>query len=294
MALLTSDDVSQDVQVSVTRGATSSARATRWTFSLLVPALLLYVIFFGVPSAVVLSGALEDSAITDVLDRPIYRDVLIRTLEIASVTTILCLFLGFPLAYAIWRGRRLVKLLLIVAVLFPYWTSVVVRAYGWQVMLQRGGPVSTLLVDLGLIGEDVILSRSRVGLYLALVQILLPYLVLPTLATLARLDKTLIEAAQSSGASPFTAARTVVLPLAAPGIATGCLIVFGIAAGSFVIPALLGGLGDTMLAQVIANEASLYLNWGVASSLAIVLSVISLAVVGLIALLGRRHAAIYR
>ena len=219
-----------------------------------------------------------------------YLLVLARTMEIATVTTVACLCLGFPVAYAAWRASPMVRAALVMAVLFPYWTSVVVRAYGWQVLLKRGGIVPVALTWLGVLPPGSQLSSSRIGLYLGLVQILLPYLVLPVLTTLSRLDPRLVEAAYTAGARPLAAIRTVVVPLAMPGIVIGSLIVFAVGAGSFVIPALLGGLGDTMLAQVIALQASELLNWPVAMALSVLLIAVTMMALTLIGLAGRGRA----
>lgn len=269
------------------------ARAALWYGSLLVPLGALYATFLGVPLVFVLRdawlGAAESGGgfLATVSNRT-YLMVLRRTMEISTVTTLICLALGFPLAYVLWRASPLVRSVLIIAVLFPYWTSVVVRAYGWQVLLKRGGIVPVALEWIGLLPSGSQLGSSRIGLYLGLVQILLPYLVLPVLATLSRLDPQLLEAAYTTGARPLAAIRTVIVPLAVPGIVIGCLIVFAIAAGSFVIPALLGGLGDTMLAQVIALQASELLNWPVAMALSVLLIVVTMAALTVIAFVGRR------
>jgi ABC-type spermidine/putrescine transport system permease subunit I len=217
-----------------------------------------------------------------------YLAVLWRTIEISVVSTTACLLVGFPIAYAAWRARPLMRAILMVAVLFPYWTSVVVRAYGWQALLKRGGIVPVALAWAGILPPGSQLSSSRTALYLGLVQILLPYFVLPVLATLSRLDSRLLEAAAASGAPPLTAIRTVVVPLAMPGLVIGCVIVFAVAAGSFIIPALLGGLGDTMLGQVIALQATELLNWPVAMALSVLLVAVTVGAISAIALTGRR------
>ncbi|MGE3993835.1 ABC transporter permease, partial [Pseudorhodoplanes sp.] len=265
---------------------------------LLMPLALLYAVMLGVPLIYVISDALNTTGsgatpFFSTVSNPTYLGVLLRTFEISTVSTVVCLILGFPLAFALWRATPLVRTLLLVAVLFPYWTSVVVRAFGWQVMLKRNGFISTLLQSSGLVSSDIQLSNSRLGLYLGLVQILLPSLVLPVLATLSRLDSRLLEAAYTNGAQPVTAIRTVIVPLAMPGIVIGCLIVFAVAAGSFVIPVLLGGLGDTMLAQVIAYQTAEMLNWPVAMALSLLLILMTLIVLMLISAVGRRQA-IYR
>jgi ABC-type spermidine/putrescine transport system permease subunit I len=253
---------------------------------------VLYIVFLGVPILFVgrdvVVGAPEGgTTFLATISNRTYLTVLRRTVEISLVATAACIVIGFPIAYATWRARPLMRAVLLVAVLFPYWTSVVVRAYGWQVLLKRGGLVPVALTWLGVLPTGAQLSSSRTALYLGLVQILLPYFVLPVLATLTRLDSRLLEAAATSGAAPFAAIWTVIIPLAMPGIIVGGVIVFAIAAGSFVIPALLGGLGDSMLGQVIALQATELLNWPVAMALSVLLLAVTITALCAIALTGR-------
>lgn len=264
----------------------------------IIPVAGLYAVFIGIPMAFLLQSALFDTsqpgALWTTLKTPTYQVLLTRTVEIAAVTTLICLLVGFPFAFVLWRTSGARRLVLLGLVLFPFWTSVLVRAYGWQVLLQRGSGVSSLLIYLHIVPSSVVLSQSRVGLYIALVQIMLPYIVLPTLAILSRIDNLLLHAAATAGASPVRVVRTVVIPLALPGIATGAVVVFGIVASSFVIPVLLGGFGDAMLGQIVATQASEYLNWPLSGSLALMMMMVSLAGVLVIVMLGRLSGDLYR
>lgn len=213
-----------------------------------------------------------------------YRRILWTTFEIAAWVTLLAALLGCPLAYALSRLPERAAAAGLVLVLVPFWTSLLVRTYAWLVLLQRRGLVNQWLLQAGVIEEPLRLVHNWTGTVLGMLHILLPFLVLPTYAALRTIDPDLARAAASLGASPTRAFWTVAVPLALPGLLAGCLLVFVLALGFYVTPAILGGGRVLMVAMKIQENAGLYLEWGAASALAVVLLV---ATAGLFALLAR-------
>ena len=204
-------------------------------------------------------------------DVPAYLRVLQRTLMMGAGTAILCLLLGYPLAYRIATASDRVKALLIAAVLVPFWTNLLVRTYGWMVMLNPKGIVNRALELLGYTGEPLALVNNTAGVYIGMTQIMLPYMVLPIAAVMTRLDPGLVRAARILGAGPVAAFLKIYLPLTLPGVMAGVLLVFTISLGFFVIPALLGGTRDIMLAQLVEININQTLNWGLAAALSTLL-----------------------
>jgi putative spermidine/putrescine transport system permease protein len=220
-----------------------------------------------------------DGAIAEVPpDQAVFRSILGRTLWISAVVTLACLALGYPLAWLVATVSGRWQAVLLGGVMLPFWTSLVVRTAAWMVLLQREGVVNEALLRLGAIEAPLPLLFNRFAVLLAMVHILLPFMVLPLVASLRRLDWGLLRAASSLGAAPWRVMLRVTLPLTLPGIGAGCLLVFIQSLGFFVTPALLGGPGDQMLAWFIGFYASRTVNWGLAAAL----SVLLLGAVGLL------------
>lgn len=212
---------------------------------------------------------------------PAYTRVLGNTLLMAGLVTGLCLLLGYPLAYALATARGRAKTLLLVCILMPFWTNLLVRAYGWMVILHPKGVLNTALAAAGLIGSPLPLVQNTTGVVIGMTQVMLPYMVLPLAAVMEGVDPSLLVAARSLGAPPWSTFTRVFLPLTLPGVLAGSLLVFIISLGFFVIPALLGGTRDILLAQLIQFNISTVLNWGFAATLSTVLLATTLAVYGL-------------
>ncbi|WP_158044496.1 ABC transporter permease [Skermanella pratensis] len=204
-------------------------------------------------------------------DRAIYVDIFARTFWIAAVVTVWCLALGYPLAYKLASLPPRVSNLLMILVLLPFWTSILVRTGAWVVLLQREGPINETLQWIGLIGEPVQLVYNRVGVYVAMVHILLPFMVLPLYSVMRGISPAYVRAATSLGATPFTAFRRVYLPQTIPGIGAGCLLVFILGVGYYITPALVGGAGDQMVSYFVAFFTNQTINWGMAAALGSVL-----------------------
>jgi putative spermidine/putrescine transport system permease protein len=201
----------------------------------------------------------------------IYLDILLRTFWIAAVVTGLCLALGFPLAYKLAHLDERISNLLMIFVLLPFWTSLLVRTTAWVVLLQREGPINDLLRGLGLIDDPLQLIYNRFGVYVAMTHILLPFMVLPLYSVMKGIPPALMRAAAGLGAPPATVFRRIYLPLALPGVAAGCLLVFILAIGYYITPALVGGANDQLVSYFVAFFTNQTVNWGMAAALGTIL-----------------------
>lgn len=224
-----------------------------------------------------LEGALSLSSYAALADR-YYVAIFARTLRIAALTTLFCLLFGYPLALSVSRSRgtwRGLQLLLLVS---PLFVSVVVRAYGWVLLLGNRGLVNSALLSLGVIDAPIRLLHSETAVVLALVEALLPFMAISILAVLDRLAPELEEAARGLGASRFETFRHVTLPLSLPGALSGALLVFMVSMGSYATPALIGGARIRVVVTEIYTQATAVFNWPLAASLSLTLLVLALAV----------------
>ena len=210
----------------------------------------------------------------------IYREVLARTFTISLVVTLACLTLGFPLAYLLATARPNVANLLLILVLLPFWTSLLVRTMAWIVLLQNQGVVNGALLDLGLIDHPVRLIFNRFGVYVAMIHVLLPFMILPIYSVMQTISPAYMRAGLSLGAPPRVAFARVYLPLTMPGVGAGCLLVFILALGYYITPALVGGAADQMISYFIAFYTTDTVNWGMASALGAVLLTSTLLLYG--------------
>jgi ABC-type spermidine/putrescine transport system permease subunit I len=254
---------------------------TRWTTGLLLlPALLWLGVLFVYPIGRLLWASLFTpgfslSSYAKILGTSIYLKVLANTFEISLTVTLLAVLLGYPLAFVLATAGPRVSRLTLAAIIVPLWTSVLVRTYAWMVLLGRRGLVNEGLQALGLLDAPLPLLYNRLGVTIGMVHVLLPFMVLPIYSVMKGIDVDLLKAAQNLGANRRQAFLRVYVPLSAPGLATGCLLVFVSALGFFVTPALLGGRGDMMIAMLIDVQISQLLDWGLGSALAMVLFAIT-------------------
>ncbi len=211
-------------------------------------------------------------------DNAIYRDVIVRTFAISGSVMLICLLLGYPLAYWIATAPPATARKLMLLVLLPFWTSLLVRTTAWVVVLQSGGVVNSLLGWLGLVdpAHPVELIHNRIGVLIAMTHILLPFMVLPIFSVMKSIPPNYMRAAASLGAPPWSAFLRVYLPLSLPGVSAGGLLVFILALGYYITPALVGGAQDQMLSYFIAYFASQVTNWGMAAALSATLLVLVL------------------
>ena len=207
----------------------------------------------------------------------IYIDVLMRTLGISLSVTLLCLLLGFPVAMLLTQVTAKTADWLMILVLLPFWTSLLVRTAAWVVVLQREGMVNTLLMHLGVISEPLTLIYNRTGVLIAMTHVLLPFMILPLYGVLKGIPPHYMRAATSLGAPPVVAFFRVYLPMAAPAIMAGSLMVFILAMGYYITPALVGGGSDQMLSYFVATYTTDTGNWGLASALGLMMLVTTLA-----------------
>ena len=219
-------------------------------------------------------------------DQAIFVQVLFRTVWISLVVTLVCIALALPVAHAIVRVHPSIARVLLALILFPLWTSLLVRTVIWIILLQGHGPVNSTLQFLGLIDKPLKLIYTRFSLYIAMAQVLLPMMILSIVAVMRKIPKNLMKAAISLGASWFYAWRRVQLPLVLPGILTGSGIVFIFALGYYITPALIGGPREQMISSFIAFYTNKTLNWGLASALSIQLLLL-LILIWFIVLMGR-------
>jgi putative spermidine/putrescine transport system permease protein len=204
-------------------------------------------------------------------EEAIYIDVFARTFQISIAVTLLCLLLGFPVSYLLATLPPSRANLLMIAVLLPFWTSLLVRTTAWVVLLQNRGVINDLLIALGVLQHPAQLIYNRIGVYVAMTHVLLPFMILPLYSVMRGISPSYMRAAKSLGAPPATAFLKVYIPLCAPGIGAGCLLVFILAIGYYITPALVGGAGDQMISYFIAFYTSATINWGLASALGAIL-----------------------
>jgi putative spermidine/putrescine transport system permease protein len=211
-------------------------------------------------------------------DSAIYRDVIARTFVISGSVTLICLLLGYPLAHWMATAPPATARKLMLLVLLPFWTSLLVRTTAWVVVLQGGGVVNSMLGWIGLIdpAHPIELIHNRIGVLIAMTHILLPFMVLPIYSVMKGIPPNYMRAAASLGAPPMAAFLRVYLPLSLPGVSAGGLLVFILALGYYITPALVGGAQDQMLSYFIAYFASQVTNWGMAAALSATLLVLVL------------------
>ena len=269
--------------VSVDASLAPERREARRYLLLLVPAVLVLLTLFVYPLLGIADRSVYKPRVGYTVDYyaqiwrvPVYLTVIWRTFQISALVTLLCLALGYPLAYLLATlGPRVAQLLMIVVIL-PFFTSIIVRTYAWMVLLGRNGVVNQYLTWLGLTDAPLPLLYNKGGVLVGMTYVLLPYMVLTVYSVMRGIDPAFIRAAHSLGASRWQAFRKVFLPLSLPGIAGGTLLVFILSLGFFITPALMGGPSDVMIAMLIEREVEFTLNWSFASALAVILLALTL------------------
>jgi putative spermidine/putrescine transport system permease protein len=219
---------------------------------------------------------LQDSIRLQDPDQRLFLGLIQRTLTIAVTVTLVCLLMGYPVAYLLANIGGSLRYALLVLVLLPFWTSLLVRTAAWIVVLQTEGIANTALLWTGITSEPIRMIYNRFGTVVVMSQVLLPFMILPLYAVMSGISHWHMRAAQSLGASFLTAFRRVYMPQTLPGVAAGTLLVFMLSIGYYITPALVGGSGDQMLSYFIAFYATETVNWGLAAALGTVLMVIVL------------------
>jgi putative spermidine/putrescine transport system permease protein len=207
-------------------------------------------------------------------DYAIFFDLYWRTFYVSIGVTLICLLIGYPVAQVMASAKPKNASKILMLVLVPFWTSTLVRTTAWIILLQNEGLVNKSLLWLGITSEPIQLVFNIIGVFIAMVHVMLPYMILPLYSVLKNITPEYLKAASSLGATPFTVFRTVYLPLSMPGIAAGCTLVFVICVGFYVTPALVGGAGDQMIGYFIAYFTNQSVNWGLASALGTLLLIL--------------------
>jgi ABC-type spermidine/putrescine transport system permease subunit I len=248
---------------------------------LLMPPVLLLLAFFVLPLGTVIVQSFSGptpgfTQYAEILSNSSTLSVLLYTFQSALLVTLAALVLSYPVAFVVSRARGSLLHLCLAAILIPFWTSTVIRTYAWIVILQRKGVLNDFLVAMDLIERPLRLTSNGVGMQIAMIHIMMPFMILPLLSTMRGIDRNLLRAAAVMGANPFRQFVSVYLPLSVPGISAGCVLVFISSLGFYITPALLGG-HRTMVAVLIEQQASRLLNWPLASALATLLLLLTCA-----------------
>ncbi len=249
---------------------------------LMAPALLLLVVFFLLPVVSLLLRSILDPTpgiqnYAQLFGSSTYVRVFGNTFFVAAVVTVVTVAVGFPTAWLLAIAPRWISKLVFAILLLSMWTNLLARTFAWMVLLQQTGPINRFLMWVGVIDAPLTVVNNLTGVTIGMTYIMLPFLVMPLHATLRAIDPTTLRAAAICGASRWYAFRHVLVPLAMPGIANGALMVFVMALGYFVTPALLGGPSYMMLAELIAQLVQELLNWGLAGAAAFVLLLVTLS-----------------
>jgi putrescine transport system permease protein len=268
-------------------------RPGRWL--IILPPLLFLTVFFLIPFAFAFKISLAETAprvppFTDILSRTpdghlqlsvtfanfrylltdeVYGVAYLYSLKTAFFATLICLALGYPMAYAISRASKTTQSILLLIIILPFWTSFLLRVYALEGIIRDGGILNTALLRLGLISHPLKIMRTSLAVYLGIIYSYLPFMVLPLFATLEKLDNTLLEAAADLGSPPWRAFLDVTVPQSIPGVIAGSMLVFIPAVGEFVIPSLLGGPDNLMIGRVLWDEFFGNHDWPVAAAVAI-------------------------
>ncbi|WP_210496558.1 ABC transporter permease [Microvirga antarctica] len=257
----------------------SAAHFLRRPEWLVVPLIAFLAVFYLIPVILMLArsaGTQTDFApLLEAVSSDIARTIFWNTLKIAVGTTLATLVLAYPLAFFIATAKPFTASVFLAIVMVPFWTSILIRSYAWMVLLGRQGLINGVLIWLGVIDQPIRLLNTNFAVYIGMIHVLLPFMVLPIFSSLKAIDGRLVAAAENLGANAFATFRHVILPLSMPGIVAGCVLVFVLALGFYVTPALLGGPSDMTISMLIAQEVDLY-RWDYAAALAGILLVATL------------------
>ncbi|MDF2372424.1 MAG: ABC transporter permease [Rhizobiaceae bacterium] len=262
-----------------------SEQQNLWPWLLLLPLSAYLLVFFAVPLADVVQMSVTEPTLglqnyEKVLTGSLYRKVFLNTFMTAGIVTLCCLFVGYPLAYLMAHTSRRNAMLILLLITMSFWTSFLVRTYAWMVLLGNNGPVIWLIQAMGF-EEKPHLLFTRFSSTLAMVHILAPYMIMNIYSVMQKIDKSLILSAESMGARGASLFRHIYLPLTAPGIANGSVLVFVICLGFYVTPVLLGSPREQMAAGLIGHQIEEFLAFGLGSAMAIVLLGVTLVILGI-------------
>lgn len=240
---------------------------------LVAPIVLLVGLLFLVPVIRILTLSFTEPVAgignyVALFTEPLYRKIIGTTLRVCILTTLIALMLGYVVAYVMANVPAHVRSWMIIALLVPFWLSVLVRAFSWVLLLSREGVVNATLMALGLVDQPLTLLRNETGVLIGMVHYMVPYAVLPMLTSMLGIDSSLMAASRALGAGPVSTFLRVYLPLSLPGVLAAAVLVFIFCLGFFITPALLGGGKTVMVAQYIEFGISETMNWGIATAFA--------------------------
>jgi len=271
------------------RGLRTDERLERLKlFGLSSPALLMILIILVLPvgwlfyvSFIGADGQFSLENYERMINRKSYARIFTTTFQVSFLTTGLCILIGYPLAYFLSQLPPKLANIGLITVLLPFWTSLLVRTYAWLVLLQKRGLVNDWAISMGLWDEPIKMVHNMTGTLIGMVHIMLPFLILPVYGAMKSIDLDLMKAASNLGANPRRAFWNVFFPLTMPGLMAGSLMVFILSLGFFVTPAVLGGGKVIMVSMKIVSNIELFVNWGAASALGVVLLVMTVGILWL-------------
>lgn len=266
--------------------AVASATARRSGIGFALPAIVLMAAFFVVPVALLLSRSVTEPALglqnyQALLGSTTYLRIFLNTFMVAGIVTVITALIAFPVSWALAIMPQRIASILFGIIILSMWTNLLARTYAWMVMLQQTGVVNRTLMALGIIQQPLQLTNSLTGVTIGMVYIMIPFMVLPLYGVIRKLDPMVLQAASLCGATRWQSLTRVLIPLAAPGLASGALMVFVMSLGYFVTPSLLGGTANMMLAELIVQQVQSLVNWGMGGAAAFILLVVTLALYAL-------------
>ena len=278
----------------------------QWRMLLLIgPPVVLFVLVFAIPVLILLAGSFEkmDMATyrivewptlanyTKFLASPFYLVVLWDTVRISALVTLACVLTGYPVAFHLNRCGSKEQQILTLLIVSPLLVSLVIRSFGWLIVLGRRGLVNSALMSAGLTERPLQLIHTEFAVVVGLAHVFWPFMVLSIFAALRNIDARTVSAARNLGASPSMAFRRITLPLSLPGVLAGSIIVFALSVSSFVTPAILGGPWVKMLAMLAYEQTVTVLDWGFGATISVILLVVTLALIWLSTMFATRGSA---
>ena len=257
------------------------------TWILLIPATLYVITFLIYPmiNMVKLSfqtktGEFTLSNYSYILTDPTVQKVFLETVKISLVVMLICLLLGYPVAYVMTICSRKVRSLMTLCIMIPFWTSLLVRTYAWVILLQNQGIVNQTLINWGIIQDPITMMYNTTGLVIGMTHVMLPYMILSLYSVMDGIDRNLVTASANLGANGVVTFFKVYFPLSLNGVIAGCVLVFVLNLGFYILPSLMGSPDNMMVSQMIATQVNKLLNWNMASALSFVLLAVTLILVG--------------
>lgn len=276
----------QDIDIALRRAGASAERTTKAAgkrnffrpWMLILPPALFFLIFLMVPLVQILmisftnaAGAASVESFVKFFSSDVYLKVIATTFRISLVVTVACLLLGYPVAYTMTFCSKRISCLIMIAVMIPFWTSLLVRTYAWMILLQTNGVVNNILKGLGLIRQPLELLHNEVGIMIGMTHILLPYMILSLYPVMKGIDRNLLLASRTLGARKSYTFFRIFVPLSMPGVSCGSILVFVSSIGYYITPSLLGGTKNMMISQAIQVQINRLMNWPFASAISVVL-----------------------